>query len=126
MSRIILAAYTIAGIAPSWSPAPRPHTRPSATLPLYGSCFHSFGLPTPTVSTWASIAISFLPLPGLPTWARRFPILSVQILSKAFTAFISCLIRSMTGFSPPDSDGMAIMLRKNATIDFSYFLAWAR
>ena len=78
------------------------------------------------MSTWASMAISFLPLPGVPTWASRFPILSVQMRSKALTAFISCLIRSMTGRSWPDSRGIATRSRRKATIGFSYFLAWAR
>ena len=35
-------------------------------------------------------------------------------------------MRSMTGFSWPDSEGIAIRSRRKATICFSYFLAWAR
>src|SRR5262245_51595375 len=100
---------------PSWSPAPRPHTNPSATFPPYGSCVQASRSPTPTVSTCASIAMTRFPLPMRPS---TFPSGSILTSSKP-TRRISDSMRSITGFSCADSEGIATIRRRKSIISSS-------
>ena len=106
------APYTMPGVEPFSSQAPRAKRTPSSIFPSKGSHCHAASSPSPTVSMWLSSMILMGPLPMRP---RMLPILSKRTSSKPSFS-ISCPMRSPTSLIWESMEGMRQMSRRKVTM----------